>query len=137
MDQSGHPKTRDPRSHVCMIAMVEVAGSPLGVKLRNLSVKGALVEGEGLPSVGSRVVFRRGEIDVPGRIAWASDSRAGIAFDEPLSAERLLRHIPAPVVPKAQPDYRRPGFVTRQLTKGERVIGEVWASRTGRDKVGE
>ena len=39
------------------------------VKLRNLSAEGALVEADKLPVEGTAILFRKGDLSVPGRVA--------------------------------------------------------------------
>jgi hypothetical protein len=128
MDQSSATQNRKSRrSNVLMTATVESDGAAAQVKLRNLSAEGALVEGEGLPVEGSAVVFRRNELSARGRVAWLKGKQAGIAFDQELRAEQVLRHVP-PVRQKIQPKFRRPGVVRHELSPEEqRVIDScVW-----------
>jgi len=136
MDESSHPlNRRTRRSQVLMTATLELSGSALPVKLRNLSVDGALIEGNGLPVEGSQVVFKRLELSVPGRIAWVTAKRAGVTFDEQLAPEAVLHHIPAPK-PRVKPDFRRPGLGPRRLSPGEQKIVEDWV-RQPSDRLGD
>ena len=71
MDQSSNPQNRKSRrSNVLMSASLELSGTSLPVKLRNLSADGALVEGDKLPVEGASILFRKGDLSVPGRVAW-------------------------------------------------------------------
>lgn len=127
MDESGTTQNRrSRRSNVLMAASIESAGTATDVRLRNLSSDGALVEADHLPIEGSCVLFRKNELRVPGHIAWISGKRAGIAFDEQLDPETVLRHIPSPR-PQAKVDFRRPGLTTAELTPAERDIAQRWA----------
>jgi len=94
---------RSRRSPVLLAAAIEVAGRAVAVKLRNLSEVGALIEGDTLPPEGSTTFFERNELRLPSRVVWVQGRYAGIAFDEPLNPEQVLRHVPAPK-PKAQLD---------------------------------
>ena len=136
MDESSQTQNRRTRrSKVLMTATLELSGSALEVKLRNLSAEGALIEGHNLPVEGSQVLFKRLELCVPGRIAWVAAKRAGVTFDEKLAPEAMLHHIPAPK-PRVMPDFRRPGLGARRLSPGERQLGEDWVWQPG-DRVGE
>ena len=136
MDESSQTQNRRTRrSKVLMTATLELSGSALTVKLRNLSAEGALIEGNDLPVEGSQVLFRRLELSVPGRIAWVTAKRAGVTFDEKLAPEAMLHHIPTPK-PRVMPDFRRPGLGARKLSPGERQLGEDWVWQPG-DRVGE
>jgi hypothetical protein len=126
MDESSTTQNRrSRRSHVLMAASIDARGASLPVKLRNLSQEGALIEGDELPGVGSAVVFRRNELNLPGRVAWVTGCRAGIAFDSALDPEAVLRHVP-PLRPQAKLDFRRPPLKSRDLSPGERKMGEDW-----------
>jgi hypothetical protein len=126
MDESSiSHNRRTRRSQVFMAASLEADGVVVQVKLRNLSTEGALVEGERLPSVGSAILFRKKELSLPGRIAWITGRRAGVAFDELLDPEAVLRHVPSPRT-RAPLDFRRPPLKSRDLTPGERKIAEDW-----------
>ena len=119
MDQSSNTQNRKSRrSNVLMAASLELSGTSLPVKLRNLSADGALVE-------GAQILFRKGDLSVPGRVAWAKTRHAGISFAMKLSPELVLRHIPAPR-PRVKPDFRRPGLKSSDLTEQERAFGERW-----------
>lgn len=126
MDESIQSQNRrSRRSHVLMAASLRSDGGDLGVKLRNLSEHGALVEAELLPQVGAVVWFRKGELNLPARVAWVEDGRAGVAFDSILDTESVMRHIPVPTPPRKL-DFRRPPIKARQLTAGERKVAEDW-----------
>jgi len=126
MDESSVTQNRrSRRSPVLLAATIEIAGLPVAVKLRNLSKDGALIEGDRLPPEGSETYFKRNELGLRGRVVWVHGRYAGVAFHTPLKPEELLRQIPRPK-PKAQADFRRPGFACRPLTAYERRMLETW-----------
>ena len=128
MDQSNNPQIRKARrSNVLMSASLELSGTSLPVKLRNLSADGALVEGEKLPVEGASILFRKGDLSVHGQVAWVKGRQAGVAFAQNLDPDQLLRHIPAPR-PRVAPDFRRPGL-KGTLTANEKRFGEKWIWR--------
>ena len=125
MDSSSSCQNRKSRrSKVLLAATLEEVGAPHSVKLRNLSADGALVESKDLPAKGAAVVFRRNELIAPGRIIWVNGQFAGIAFDEKLAPEQVLRHIPE-ARPKIQAKHWRPGL-GRDMTPEERTLVETW-----------
>lgn len=127
MDQSSPvANRRSRRSNVLLAASIEAGGSEIAVKLRNLSAFGALVVGENLPAAGESVLFRRKELGVPGRVAWVRDGHAGVAFDEELPPQDVLRHIPAPPAPKPVADHRRPGLASKPLSAAEEEFIRQW-----------
>lgn len=128
MDQSGVIERRSSRSNVLLQATLEIPGASLPVILRNLSQDGALVRGQDLPQVGTRVLFHRQGLSVPGHVAWVHIDLAGLAFDEPLFPQEMLRHVP-PMGQKPPPvDIKRPGLGSRPLTEAEQRLIEQWAS---------
>ena len=126
MDQSNSPQNRKARrSHVLMTASLELSGTSLPVKLRNLSADGALVEADTLPVEGASILFRKGDLTVQGHVAWAKTRHAGISFARKLDPDQVLRHVPAPRA-RVKPDFRRPGLKANSLTDEERQFGENW-----------
>jgi len=126
MDQSSAIKNRrSRRSPVLLAATIEVAGRRVPVKLRNLSEEGALVEADRLPLEGSTTFFERNELRLKSQIVWVQGRYAGVAFDEPLKPEQVLRNVPTPR-PRAQVEFKRPGFACRPLTDYERRMVERW-----------
>ena len=128
MDQSSNPQNRKARrSNVLMSASLELSGTSLPVKLRNLSAEGALVEGDKLPVEGASILFRKGDLSMAGQVAWVKGRQAGVAFANNLDPDQLLRHIPTPR-PRVAPDFRRPGL-KGTLTADEKRYGEKWVWR--------
>ena len=126
MDESSFTHNRrSRRSNVFLAASIEVSGSTLPVKLRNLSSQGALIEGDGLPVEGTEILFRRKNLSVKGRVAWVANDQAGVAFNALLPQEEVLRNIPKPR-PRVMPDFRRPGLACRKLTPDEQRLVESW-----------
>lgn len=124
MDQSNNAQNRKGRrSNVLMSASLELSGTSLPVKLRNLSAEGALVQGDKLPVEGASVLFRKGDLSTPGTVAWVNGRQAGISFAQQLNPEELLRHIPAPRARVAS-TFRRPGLKTG--TDSDKGYGDAW-----------
>ena len=124
MDESSPTQNRkNRRSNVLMSASLELSGTSLAVKLRNLSADGALVEGDKLPVEGASLLFRKGELSVAGQVAWVNGRQAGISFGKKLNPAQLLRHVPVPR-PRVAPTFRRPGLKTS--TDPDLGYGDVW-----------
>jgi hypothetical protein len=118
---------RSRRSPVLLAATVEVVGEPVSVKLRNLSEEGALIEGDRLPLEGSSTWFERNDLRLKSRVVWVQGRYAGVAFDQPLNRDDVLRNVPKPK-PKAQLDFRRPGLACRPLSAYEKRMLASWMS---------
>ena len=127
MDQSNSQKRKSRRSNVLMSASLELSGTSVRVKLRNLSADGALIEGDKLPVEGASILFRKGDLGIPGTVAWVNGRQAGVNFAQKLNPEQLMRHIPAPR-PRVTPEFKRPGL-KGTLTAEEKRFGEHWVWR--------
>jgi hypothetical protein len=124
MDESSPTQNRKSRrSNVLMSASLELSGTSLPVKLRNLSADGALVEGDKLPVEAASILFRKGDLSMTGTVAWVKGRQAGINFDQKLNPDQLLRHVPAPR-PRVTPSFRRPGL--NQFKDSEAGFGDAW-----------
>lgn len=137
MDESvPNQNRRSSRSNVLLKATLELPGESLAVVLRNLSQEGALIQGEGLPEAGTRVLFHRQGLSVPSRIAWTHCNHAGIEFEFPLFPGEMLRHVPP--TPRKLPleIKKRPGLGTKPLSDAERAMIERWATE-GLNTLGE
>jgi hypothetical protein len=119
-----------------LAASIEVGGTPVAVKLRNLSEEGALVEGEDLPPEDSTTFFSRNELRIKSRIAWVAGRFAGVAFARPLKRDEVLRNVPKPRQ-QIQADFRRPGLACRPLTAEERRLLETWMVDSPNGRLGE
>ena len=124
------------RSPVLLAATVELLGRPVPVRLRNLSEEGALVEGDRLPLEGSTTFFERNELRLKSRVVWVQGRYAGVAFDEPLKTEQVLRNVPTPR-PRPQVDFKRPGLACRPLSNYERRMLEHWLTAASFDSPGQ
>lgn len=114
------------RANVFMKAQLECGGKSRDVKLRNLSAEGALVEGDDLPVEGTELIFRKGDIKAPAKIAWVSHHRAGVSFDVHLNKELLMRHVPRPRATSPTRFEGRPAIVKSDLSPEERIATENW-----------
>ena len=124
MDESSPSQNRKTRrSNVLMSASLELSGTSLPVKLRNLSAEGALVEGDKLPVEGASLLFRKGDLSMPGNIAWVNGRQAGISFAQNLNPDQLMRHVPTPR-PRVTPSFRRPGLT--KFADNESGYGDAW-----------
>jgi len=124
MDQSSASQNRkNRRSNVLMSASLELSGTSLPVKLRNLSAEGALVEGDKLPVEGASLLFRKGDLSMAGTVAWVKGRQAGVNFAQKLNPDQLLRHVPAPKA-RVAPTFRRPGL--KKFTDEDKGFGGAW-----------
>lgn len=81
------------RSNVFLTATLSGGVRPAAVRIRNISAKGALVEGADLPAVGSRIRLVRGSLSVAGHLAWEGASHAGLTFDSEIVVTDWVRRL--------------------------------------------
>ena len=87
-------KRQAPRTHLFVIATLYCDGGSAPVHIRNLSGQGGLVEAAALPPPGSKILLKRGRLEVRGRIAWKSTRQAGIAFESTVDvADWMARQV--------------------------------------------
>lgn len=83
----------EDRTSLFIMAQLHCGGASRPVKLRNISPTGALIEGEGIPAVGSHAELRRGAQSATGTVVWRDPGlagKAGIHFDRPTDVELWL-----------------------------------------------
>ncbi|MEP9400754.1 EAL domain-containing protein [Sphingomonas silueang] len=90
---AGPRASRAPRTRMLRSATVEVAGRPVGARIRDLSSTGVLIDSIDLTQqpLGQplRIEIAEGEW-APARLQWASDGRAGLQFDQPIVVDRRV-----------------------------------------------
>ena len=81
----------DPRANVFLMAVVCVGTASYPVRVRNLSVSGALLEAGAVPSAGEKARLQRGSLCATGEIAWQSEKHCGFHFDQPINVEEWVK----------------------------------------------
>jgi hypothetical protein len=82
-----------PRSNVFLSAALVVGTAAVAVRLRNLSTRGALLDGAALPPAGTHVRVLRGELSADAEIAWEAQGQAGLRFSGEIDVEKWVRRI--------------------------------------------
>ena len=84
LNQQSIAESQDSRSTSRTNLFVSAAlygdGDCCAAKIRNLSATGALVEAPVLPSAGTQIRLRRGNLEVGGEVVWCEGGRAGLKF---------------------------------------------------------
>lgn len=80
----------EPRTNIFVMATIAASTASGPVKVRNLSARGALIEGAVLPAPQERVRLCRGRLAVTGEVVWSSSGRAGLRFDSRVRVEDWL-----------------------------------------------
>lgn len=63
------------------------------MRIRNISSRGALVEGAALPSVGAQVRLLRGRLTAEGQITWLGHGSGGVHFDRDIDVGSWVRRV--------------------------------------------
>jgi hypothetical protein len=83
----------DRRSNVFLTATLVMAGASVPVRVRNISLRGALIDGPGLPAQGAIVALRRGSLIAHGEIAWQTGGECGLRFDADIDVASWTRRV--------------------------------------------
>jgi hypothetical protein len=81
---------RNPRrSRVLLSAMLESSAGRQDVRIRDISIKGALLEAADPPPLGEKVILSCGDTSLKGKVAWHDEVLVGVEFTEPLTGSML------------------------------------------------
>ncbi|MBV9931395.1 MAG: PilZ domain-containing protein [Alphaproteobacteria bacterium] len=83
-------RRRAARYRVALGAGVVDAGATIAVTIHDLSLTGALVQGERLPAVGTGVTLTHGMLAERATLAWKDGTQAGLRFERPLAIEQFF-----------------------------------------------
>ncbi|HEX7851264.1 MAG TPA: PilZ domain-containing protein, partial [Sphingomonas sp.] len=98
-DPSLATRVRAPRKNLLLTATIRSEGVTAPVRIRNLSEKGAMVDGKALPEPGASLVLQRLEIEMRGVVVWRVEGRCGIHFEAAASVDEWVagRRSPAAI----------------------------------------
>lgn len=108
LERRGEAAPTDPkkdergRDSLFLLAKLRQSGSDevVPVRVRNLSAVGLMADlSEPLDLDAAVEVEVRGLGWIPGRIAWHTEGRTGIAFDRPVDPRRARKPVSAPETP--------------------------------------
>jgi hypothetical protein len=94
--QAGANLRSQGRSNVFLAASMIVGTTSLPVRVRNLSTRGAFVDGASLPVAGSSVRLVRGALSIDGAIAWAAHGHAGLRFIGAIDVAEWVKRVGHP-----------------------------------------
>jgi hypothetical protein len=87
----GNELRSSPRSNVFLTAALAAEGASRPVRIRNLSINGALLEGHDFPEEGRKAQLRRGSLCVQGEIAWQNGKYCGLRFDHTILVQEWVK----------------------------------------------
>lgn len=121
---------RAKRARVLLAARLQTPFGEIEARLRDLSQKGALVECSPVPPVDSEVVFMRGPITVPARVAWTGDGRVGLEFHHMIDENEVLVQLKRVTNLQSSQRFRRPG-IKESASEKERALASAWGVQVG------
>jgi hypothetical protein len=79
------------RARVALRATIETVRGTENAVLRNISETGLMLEVANLPANGADAIVRSGALDCFGTVVWARMRWCGVAFEEPIPLNEVLR----------------------------------------------
>lgn len=73
--------------------MLHTGQRSIPVRVRNLSRRGALIDGPALPSIGTTVRLSRGRLFASGELVWEATGQAGVTFAHEIDVEEWVQRI--------------------------------------------
>jgi len=118
------------RARVLLAAKLQTPFGEVDCRLRDLSRKGALLECQKQPPVGSEVTFVRGSTIVPARVAWTAAGRVGLEFLFMINEQEVLVQLKSKVGAQIHERFRRPGL-HEEMSEDARKLAEAWGVTVG------
>lgn len=78
------------RKDLCVMGAIASASLSAIVRIRNLSERGALIEGAELPEAGERINLRRGDLIASGVVVRKAGTKVGLEFEQPIHVSAWL-----------------------------------------------
>lgn len=103
-DSDTSSRARAPRKNLLLTAAIRSQGVTAPVRIRNLSEKGAMVDGKALPEPGADLILQRLEVEMRGIVVWRTEGRCGIRFEGAASVDEWVagRRSPAAIFGQGQ-----------------------------------
>ncbi len=127
-DPDASLRARAPRKNLLLTATIRSGGVAAPVRIRNLSEKGAMVDGQALPEPGASLILQRLEVEMRGVVAWRAEGRCGIQFEGAASVEEWVagRRAPAAIFGQGQ---SRVDQIQAAIRGGRDIVEDVPAAR--------
>ena len=88
--QTGPEGRRQPRASLFLAAVMRAGLEQVPVKVRNMSLNGAMVDSPLTPPPGTDVQLVRGSLIAQGKVMWSSDNCCGLRFTSEVSIKDWL-----------------------------------------------
>lgn len=124
-------KRKAKRARVLLAAKLQTTAGEIDARLRDLSRRGALVECQTVPPVGTEVVFNRGSTSIPARVAWTGADRVGLEFAYMIDEHEVLVQLKRTSNDQSQPRFRRPRLFGEAMSDQEKHLARLWGVSVG------
>lgn len=130
-------KRKAKRARVLLAAKLQTASGEIDARLRDLSRKGALVECQTVPPVGTELIFNRGSTSIPARVAWTGSDRVGLEFAYMIDEHEVLVQLKRTTSDQNQTRFRRPRLFGEAMSHQEKQLARLWGASVGISIPGE
>ena len=103
----------------------------IDARLRDLSRRGALVECQSVPPVGTELLFTRGNTSIPARVAWSGADRVGLEFAYMIDEQEVLVQLKRTSCDQNQPRFRRARLFGEAMSDHEKKLARLWGASVG------
>ena len=124
-------KRKAKRARVLLAAKLQTPAGEIEARLRDLSRKGALVECQTVPPVGTEVMFHRGNTSSPARVAWTGSDRVGLEFAYMIDEHEVLVQLKRTTSDQNQTRFRRPRLFGEAMSHQEKQLARLWGASVG------
>lgn len=124
-------KRKAKRARVLLAAKLKTSGGEIDARLRDLSRKGALVECQNVPPVGTELLFTRGNTSIPARVAWSGADRVGLEFAYMIDEHEVLVQLKRTSCDQNQPRFRRARLFGEAMSHEEKQLARLWGVSVG------
>lgn len=127
-DSGASLRARAPRKNLLLTATIRSGGVAAPVRIRNLSEKGAMVDGQALPEPGASLILQRLEVEMRGVVAWRAEGRCGIQFEGAASVDEWVagRRAPAAIFGQGQ---SRVDQIQAAIRGGRDIVEDIAPAR--------
>jgi len=130
---------REPRKSLMLAATLDAGGVSLPVRIRNMSTRGAMIDGAHLPSPGTMVRLARLSLAASAIVIWRLDGRCGLKLADPVVPDEWVAGVRPGAVPRTNFGQARVDGIQAALRQGAAMPaappGESPAEQIDRDRL--
>jgi hypothetical protein len=109
---------REPRKSLMLAATLDAGGASVPVRIRNMSQRGAMVDGAYLPGPGTMVRLERLSLATSAIVIWRLDGRCGLKLADPVVPDEWVAGVRRGVVARTNFGQARVDGIQAALREG-------------------